>query len=56
MQDTMEPHSHSVLFGAVFALLRAGVGIACCETGNQGLVGMNNRERRKTCLGEARVF
>lgn len=56
MQEATGLHSHSVLFWAVFALLRAGVGVACYETGEQGLVGLNNRERKKTCLGEARVF
>lgn len=50
-ENTEPPFLHSVLFLDVFGLLRAGVGVACLETGEQGLMGLNNREKGETRLG-----
>lgn len=49
-ENTEPPFLHSVLFLAVFGLLRASVGVACLETGEQRLMGLNNREKGKTHL------
>lgn len=57
MQEHPEPPSfHAVPFFAVLGLLRAHVGGAGMERGEQAVMETNNGRRRRTCLGETEFW